>query len=554
MRNAGLQVRLRPGRPRRSPPPTAPSPPATARGETVTFPIAHHDGNYLADAGDPRPPRGRGPRRLPLRREPQRLRRRHRRHPLAEPPRPRPDAPPRARRRSRRTAAPTAPASSPASPRRSPRAPCRALERRRRRAYGRAHEPGRSTVAPDRPPVAPPGRFWMRVGLLALRSSCMVLVIWASHAYLTRAFSEDQNADATVRATLYAGSIQSTMQRHSVVPLLLSRDPILILGAEHRPVPAAPRSGSPAFKEEIGAGSIFLLDAEGRIVAASDERPREQYDGDKAYFTARQGRPRHRLLDHRERRRRLQLPLRPPHHAGRQAARRRRRHRRPRRPRGGLAPRRASRSSSPTATTRCCSPPSRTGARRRSRTSSPRAPTRSRVRRALQEARKSFGVARLRLHRRHPAPRRRGAGRLPQLAPHLLRHARGRARPGERGPLADHHGAGAPPRARLLPALAAHPRREPPHPARVRGAPRPEPPALRRDRRPQAGGEEPQGSRAKPRAGVETRRPRPDVGRGQPRAQPAARGDEDLPRRRPAAADPPPARRRRSPPSSASTT
>ena len=33
----------------------------------------------------------------------------------------------------------------------------------------------------------------------------MVLVIWASHIYLTRAFSEDQNADATVRATLYAG-------------------------------------------------------------------------------------------------------------------------------------------------------------------------------------------------------------------------------------------------------------------------------------------------------------------------------------------------------------
>jgi two-component system C4-dicarboxylate transport sensor histidine kinase DctB len=123
----------------------------------------------------------------------------------------------------------------------------------------------------------------MRLGLLASVVG-MVLVIWASHLYLTRSFSEDQNADATVRATLYAGSIQSAMQRHSVVPLLLSRDPILILalrsgryeGAEERLA---------SFKEEIGAGSIFLLDAEGRIVAASDERPREQYDGDKAYFT-----------------------------------------------------------------------------------------------------------------------------------------------------------------------------------------------------------------------------------------------------------------------------
>ena len=88
-----------------------------------------------------------------------------------------------------------------------------------------------------------------------------------------------------MRATLYAGSIQSTMQRHSVVPLLLSRDPILILALRSGEYAGAEERLA-TFREEIGAGSIFLLDAEGRIVAASDERPREQYDGDKAYFTA----------------------------------------------------------------------------------------------------------------------------------------------------------------------------------------------------------------------------------------------------------------------------
>ena len=88
-----------------------------------------------------------------------------------------------------------------------------------------------------------------------------------------------------MRATLYAGSIQSTMQRHSVVPLLLSRDPILILALRSGEYDGAEERLA-SFQEEIGAGSIFLLDAEGRIVAASDERPREQYDGDKAYFTA----------------------------------------------------------------------------------------------------------------------------------------------------------------------------------------------------------------------------------------------------------------------------
>ncbi|MFT3973885.1 MAG: ATP-binding protein [Amaricoccus sp.] len=129
-----------------------------------------------------------------------------------------------------------------------------------------------------------PSRLWMRFGLLA-SAVVMALVIWASNAYLTTAFSEDQNADATVRATLYAGSIQSTMQRHSVVPLLLARDPILIT-ALHTGEYQGAEDRLRNFKQEIGAGSIFLLDADGRIVAASDARPREQYDGDKAYFTA----------------------------------------------------------------------------------------------------------------------------------------------------------------------------------------------------------------------------------------------------------------------------
>lgn len=147
-----------------------------------------------------------------------------------------------------------------------------------------AGRPGQST-----PPAASSGRLWTRV---ALAASIVVtaLVIWASHAYLTRSFAEDQNADSTVRATLYAGSIQSAIQRHSVVPLLLSRDPILILALKTGQYAGAEERLS-AFKEEIGAGSIFLLDTEGRIVAASDERPREQYEGDKAYFSAAKDEP-----------------------------------------------------------------------------------------------------------------------------------------------------------------------------------------------------------------------------------------------------------------------
>jgi two-component system, NtrC family, C4-dicarboxylate transport sensor histidine kinase DctB len=120
-----------------------------------------------------------------------------------------------------------------------------------------------------------PGRFWMRAGVLASIVG-VVLVIWASHSYLTRAFSEDQSADSTVRATLYAGAIQSAMQRHSVIPQLLSRDPILILALRSGEYDGAEQRLA-TFGEEIGVGSIFLLDAAGTVVVASDES-REPFD------------------------------------------------------------------------------------------------------------------------------------------------------------------------------------------------------------------------------------------------------------------------------------
>ena len=339
--------------------------------------------------------------------------------------------------------------------------------------------------AADAPrPNADPGRFWMRAGLLA-SVLAMALVIWASHIYLSRAFSVDQETDATVRATLYGGSIQSSMQRHSVVPLLLSRDPILILALRSGEYAGAEERLA-SFRDEIGAGSIFLLDAEGRIVAASDERPREQYDGDNAYFTlatadtgtvfsiienddgaysfhyARRIMQEEQLLgvvvvtvdlgQHEEGWRRAgskvvvtdsddQVLLASEPNWRKQT----------------LANLRAA------------------------------GPDPSRVRQAIRDARRSIGAPAYAYIAGTPLPRRRGAGRVPQLAPDLLRHARGRARAGQRGPVADHHGARAPARARLLPALPAHPRREPAHPARIRGAARAEPAALAPRSAPESG-------------------------------------------------------------------
>jgi two-component system C4-dicarboxylate transport sensor histidine kinase DctB len=140
-----------------------------------------------------------------------------------------------------------------------------------------------SEVAPSTRQRGRPSAIWLRLGLLSSLLA-LALVIWGGQVYLTRSFSEDQNADATVRATLYAGSLQSALQRHSVVPLLLSRDPILIEALREGQVAEADERLA-TFREEIGAGSIFLLDASGRVVSASDDRPRGEDDSGQDFFT-----------------------------------------------------------------------------------------------------------------------------------------------------------------------------------------------------------------------------------------------------------------------------
>ncbi len=132
-------------------------------------------------------------------------------------------------------------------------------------------------------PRGRPSAFWLRLGVL-VSALLMALVIWVGQVYLTRSFSEEQNADANVRATLYAGSLQSALQRHSVVPLLLSRDPILIDALAAGQFAEADARLS-TFRDEIGAGSIFLLDNDGRVVAASDDRERGNNESAREFFT-----------------------------------------------------------------------------------------------------------------------------------------------------------------------------------------------------------------------------------------------------------------------------
>jgi two-component system, NtrC family, C4-dicarboxylate transport sensor histidine kinase DctB len=127
-------------------------------------------------------------------------------------------------------------------------------------------------------------RFWRR-GAPILVVCVLALTIWISHAYFTHAFSAEESNRAKIRATLFAGSIQSTLQRHAVVPLLLSRDPILSVSLRARVFEDADERLA-SFQSELGSGPIFLLDAEGTVVASSDPATKGTYGGDRSFFIA----------------------------------------------------------------------------------------------------------------------------------------------------------------------------------------------------------------------------------------------------------------------------
>ncbi len=110
---------------------------------------------------------------------------------------------------------------------------------------------------------------WLLRVLLVVFLMGAVAAIWMSNAWLTQRFTETTRNRAEIRLAIYSGTIQSELQRHSVVPLLLSRDPVLIRSLETANY-LETTSRLISYVDEIGAASLMLLDSEGRVVAATD--------------------------------------------------------------------------------------------------------------------------------------------------------------------------------------------------------------------------------------------------------------------------------------------
>ncbi|RJL06904.1 sensor histidine kinase [Paracoccus aestuarii] len=93
--------------------------------------------------------------------------------------------------------------------------------------------------------------------------------IWTTNFWLTDRFSENTRVRSELRLALYSGNLMSELQRNSVVPLLLARDPALISALAGNDFSTTSARLMTAQKE-IGAASIRLLDASGRVVGATD--------------------------------------------------------------------------------------------------------------------------------------------------------------------------------------------------------------------------------------------------------------------------------------------
>ncbi|NHW28923.1 sensor histidine kinase, partial [Escherichia coli] len=77
-------------------------------------------------------------------------------------------------------------------------------------------------------PVPPPGHGWRVKLVVVLLILVAVAVVLITNRWMSERFTESTRSRAELRLALYSGNLLTELQRTSVVPLLLARDPALI--------------------------------------------------------------------------------------------------------------------------------------------------------------------------------------------------------------------------------------------------------------------------------------------------------------------------------------
>jgi two-component system C4-dicarboxylate transport sensor histidine kinase DctB len=118
--------------------------------------------------------------------------------------------------------------------------------------------------------AAAAGSVGWRVRLLLLALFVFAgLTIWFTNVTLKQRFTETTRNRAELRLALYSANILSELQRNSIVPQLLARDPTLISALNSADYTQTTQRLL-SFVDEIGAASLSLLDREGRTVATTE--------------------------------------------------------------------------------------------------------------------------------------------------------------------------------------------------------------------------------------------------------------------------------------------
>ncbi|SFR48051.1 sensor histidine kinase [Litoreibacter janthinus] len=126
---------------------------------------------------------------------------------------------------------------------------------------------------------------WLVRGVVVGLIAVAVGIIWVSNLWLTDRFTETTRNRGEIRLALYSNAITSELQRNRVVPLLLSRDPVMISALNSNDFSATSRRLI-SFSEEIGAAGLRLLDQNGVIVASADRNELGAAFRNAPYFVA----------------------------------------------------------------------------------------------------------------------------------------------------------------------------------------------------------------------------------------------------------------------------
>ncbi len=123
-----------------------------------------------------------------------------------------------------------------------------------------------------------------RLALVAL-VAVAVAVVWFSNTWLTERYTQTTRNRAELRIALYSGNLMSELQRISVVPLLLSRDPLLIAALTTGDYSQSTQRLI-SYRDEIGAANLLLLDRDGRAVASTRREVLGSVHRQDPYFVA----------------------------------------------------------------------------------------------------------------------------------------------------------------------------------------------------------------------------------------------------------------------------